>query len=262
MVGGTTTDPAALDARADLDIRLSDCEPKSWKRRRMAGLEGPRLSGIPCSLRMSHVTGEEWNMFDRKASREEPEDVRADEVDGREPVTGAVHDVRPPGRMWVPRSRGAVSGILLIVLGVWGALIPFVGPYFSFSFVPDEAWTWTSGRGWLEMLPGVVTVIGGILLLLSANRVVASLGAWLAVVGGAWFIVGPTLAPVLHLGEVGTPSATEPAMRAVQQLAFFEGLGAVILFLGAAAVGRLSLRSHRDVERARQPVPFGSAVSE
>ena len=175
MVGGTTTDPAALDARADLDIRLSDCEPKSWKRRRMAGLEGPRLSGIPCSLRISHVTGEEWNMFDRKASREEPEDVRADEVDGREPVTGAVHDVRPPGRMWVPRSRGAVSGILLIVLGVWGALIPFVGPYFSFSFVPDEEWTWTSGRGWLEMLPGVVTVIGGILLLLSANRVVACL---------------------------------------------------------------------------------------
>lgn len=105
--------------------------------------------------------------------------------------------------MWVPRSRGAVSGILLIVLGLWGALIPFVGPYFSFSFVPDQAWTWTSGRGWLEVLPGVVTAIGGILLLFSANRAVASFGAWLAVVGGAWFIVGPTLAPVLHLGEAG-----------------------------------------------------------
>ncbi|ALU73504.1 hypothetical protein H351_31260 (plasmid) [Rhodococcus erythropolis R138] len=178
-------------------------------------------------------------------------------------MVGTVHDVRPPGRMWVPRSRGAVSGILLIVLGLWGALIPFVGPYFSFAFVPDQAWTWSSGRGWLEVLPGLVTVIGGILLLLSANRAVASLGAWLAVVGGAWFIVGPVLAPVLHLGEAGAPAATEPAMRAVQQLAFFEGLGAVILFLGAAAVGRLSLRSHRDVLRAQREVgnDNGSAVA-
>ncbi len=196
-------------------------------------------------------------MFDRNVSREDREDARLEGGESREPVTGTVHDVRPPGRMWVPRSRGAVSGMLLIVLGLWGVLIPFVGPYFSFSFVPDQAWTWTSGRGWLEVLTGVVTVIGGILLLFSANRAVASLGAWLAVVGGAWFIVGPTLAPVLHLGEEGTPSATEPAMRAVQQLAFFEGLGAVILFLGAAAVGRLSLRSHRDVIRAQRRVENG-----
>lgn len=43
-------------------------------------------------------------------------------------------------------------------------------------------------------------------------------------------------------------------MRAVQQLAFFEGLGAVILFLGSAAIGRLSLRSHRDVVRAQRQV--------
>ncbi|OYD70176.1 hypothetical protein [Rhodococcus sp. OK302] len=156
-----------------------------------------------------------------------------------------------PGRMWVPRSRGAISGILLILLGLWGALIPFVGPYFSFSFVPDEAWTWTSGRGWLEVLPGAVTMAGGALLLFSAHRAVASLGAWLAVLGGAWFIVGPTLAPVLHTGDPGSPTAIRPASEALQQLAFFEGIGAAILFLGAMAVGRLSLRSYRDVQRAQ-----------
>ncbi|MDV8009011.1 hypothetical protein [Rhodococcus sp. IEGM 1318] len=167
---------------------------------------------------------------------------------------GTDQDSRPSGRMWVPRSRGAVSGILLILLGLWGALIPFVGQYFSFAFVPDQAWTWTSGRGWLEVLPGVVTVIGGILLLFSANRAVASLGAWMAVVGGAWFVVGPVLAPVLHLGEPGTPSAAEVAIKTVQQLAFFEGLGVVILFLGSSAVGRMSLRSHRDVLRAQRQV--------
>ena len=30
----------------------------------------------------------------------------------------------------VPRSRGAICGLLLVLLGVWGALIPLVGPYF------------------------------------------------------------------------------------------------------------------------------------
>ncbi|MDV6278090.1 hypothetical protein R3Q06_31940 [Rhodococcus erythropolis] len=193
-------------------------------------------------------------MFDQNASRQNSNAAHVDDVGDRGHAAGTGHDASAPGRMWVPRSRGTVSGILLILLGLWGALIPFVGPYFSFAFVPDQAWTWTSGRGWLEVLPGAVTVIGGILLLFSANRAVASLGAWMAVVGGAWFIVGPTLAPALHLGEAGTPSATEPAIKAAQQLAYFEGLGAVILFLGAAAVGRLSLRSHRDVLRAQRHV--------
>ena len=65
------------------------------------------------------------------------------------------------GRLRMPRSRGAASGFLLILLGIWGALIPFVGPYFDFGFSSDQAWAWTTTRGWLEVLPGVVTVVGG-----------------------------------------------------------------------------------------------------
>ncbi|MGG7105009.1 hypothetical protein [Rhodococcus sp. 24CO] len=197
-------------------------------------------------------------MFRRNASRR---DERESTSDNAVPATGDVPSERTapayaaaPGRMWVPRSRGAVSGIALILLGFWGALIPFVGPYFSFSFDPDEAWIWTSARGWLEVLPGAVTVVGGVLLLLIANRAVASLGAWLGVFGGAWFIAGPILAPVLNIENPGNPTASRPAIAALQQLAFFEGLGAVILFFGAAALGRLSLRSHRDIRRARRPV--------
>lgn len=123
-------------------------------------------------------------MFDHNVSRQHDDNVHEDGVGERGRASEAVHDGVRPGRMWVPRTRGAVGGILLILLGLWGALIPFVGPYFSFSFVPDQAWTWTAGRGWLEVLPGAVTVVGGILLVFSANRAVASFGAWLAVAGG------------------------------------------------------------------------------
>ena len=90
------------------------------------------------------------------------------------------------GRLQMPRSRGAASGFLLILLGAWGALIPFVGPYFDFAFTPDTEWTWTIARGWLEVLPGAATVLGGLLLLTSGNRATAMLGGWLAVLAGAW----------------------------------------------------------------------------
>jgi hypothetical protein len=60
-----------------------------------------------------------------------------------------------PTRGRIPRSRGAVIGLLLVILGVWGALIPFIGPNFDFAYTPGQAWT--AARGWLEVLPGVAT---------------------------------------------------------------------------------------------------------
>ena len=158
------------------------------------------------------------------------------------------------GRMQIRRSRGAASGFLLILLGVWGALIPFVGPYFDFAFTPDQAWAWTAGRGWLEVLPGAATVLGGVLLLGSRNRATAMLGGWITVLAGAWFVVGRALAGPLGLGEVGAPVAVVESKSVVLELSYFYGLGALIIFLGAVALGRLSVRSVRDVEFAQRPV--------
>lgn len=164
-------------------------------------------------------------------------------------------DTRDPavnGRLGMPRSRGAASGFLLILLGLWGALIPFVGPYFDFAFSPDKEWVWTTARGWLEVLPGAVTVVGGFLLLTSRNRFTAMLGGWLTVLAGAWFVVGRALAGPLGLGDAGAPVAATEAKRVGLELAYFYGLGALIIFLGAIALGRLSIRSARDIEYAQR----------
>ena len=158
------------------------------------------------------------------------------------------------GRMRIPRSRGALSGLLLMVLGAWGALIPFIGPYFDFAYTPDQAWTWTAARGWLEVLPGAVAAFGGLLLLVSANRATAMFGGWLAVVAGAWFVVGPALTGPLNIGQVGAPVADTDAKRALLEISYFYGLGALIVFLGATALGRLSVRSVRDIRYAQRPV--------
>src|SRR4030081_1764758 len=112
------------------------------------------------------------------------------------------------GTLQVPRSRGALSGTLLALLGLWGGLIPFVGPYFDFAYPPDSAWVSSSGRLWLEVLPAAATVLGGLILLSSANRAIAMFGAWVAALGGAWFIVGgpvSTLWTANHVSATGTP---------------------------------------------------------
>jgi hypothetical protein len=149
--------------------------------------------------------------------------------------------------MRVPRSRGAVSGFLLILLGAWGALVPFFGPYLDYSYGTDQTWHWTTARLWLEVLPGAAAALGGLLLLVSAHRIAASLGGWLAALGGAWFIVGLTLAPLLHLGSVGQPLSTSDRGRAAAQLGYFYGVGVLILFLAAFALGRMAVVGVRDV---------------
>ncbi|MGB6205732.1 hypothetical protein [Mycobacterium sp.] len=165
------------------------------------------------------------------------------------------------GSLHMPRSRGAVSGLLLIILGVWGALIPFVGPYFHFAYTPDQVWAWNTARGWLEVFPGAVSVAGGILLLISGNRATAMLGGWFAVIAGAWFVVGRTLAPTLRIGSVGQPIGATDAKRAVLEIVYFSGLGALIVFLGAAALARMSVRTARDLEYqlANEPVAAPAA---
>ncbi|MFI6869398.1 hypothetical protein [Nocardia sp. NPDC050406] len=160
----------------------------------------------------------------------------------------------------IPRSRGALGGLAVFLLGIWGALIPFVGPYFDFAFTPDDAWVWTSARGWLEVLPGVAAIIGGLLMVMSRNRLVASFGGWLAAAAGLWFIIGPFLADTLSIGAVGDPVATGDLKRAILQLTFFYGLGALILFFAATSLGRLSVRSARDIAFARREVDARTAL--
>lgn len=152
----------------------------------------------------------------------------------------------------VPRTRGAVSGALLVLLGAWGGLVPFIGPYFDYSYGTDQTWHWTNARGWLEVLPGAVVLVGGWLVLISKHRVSGSLGGWLAAAGGAWFVVGQSLAPLWHTGSVGEPLSTRDAGRAVAQLGYFYGLGVLIVFLAAFALGRLAVVGVRDLQAARR----------
>lgn len=153
-----------------------------------------------------------------------------------------------PGALTMPRSRGAVSGLILVILGAWGALIPFVGPHFNFAYTPDRDWAWTTARGWLEVLPGAATVVGGLLLIVAGNRISAMIGGWLAVLAGAWFVVGGQIAPLLGIGSAGDPIAATERKRAALEVSYFSGLGALIIFVGGVVLARTAVRLACDVE--------------
>jgi hypothetical protein len=143
-------------------------------------------------------------------------------------------------------NRGRTSGILLMLLGAWGALVPFLGPYFGYAYTPDKAWAYTSGRLWLSVLPGAAAFLGGLFVVFSDRA--APTGAFLAVLGGIWFVVGqPVIALAKPGGSIspGSPVISHgapfsaPTMRFLEALGFFYGTGVVILFFAALALGEV-----------------------
>src|SRR5258708_31914791 len=171
-------------------------------------------------------------------------------------------------------SRGRGIGGLLMLLGAWGAAVPFVGPYFGYAFTPDKAWAYTSGRLWLSIVPGAAAFVGGLLVLASDRMAVP--GAFLAALAGAWFVLGQAVVAEAFRGNAissGAPEAASGAvfgpatMRFLEGLGFFYGLGVVIVFFAALSMGRAisarraAARVHRDgpVELAETEDVFHSA---
>lgn len=161
----------------------------------------------------------------------------------------------------MPRSRGMLSGLLLVLLGVWAGLIPFVGPYFSYAYAPNNPWTYSVDRLWLMILPAIGTLIGGLLVLASANRVSAVFGGWLAAISGAWLIVGVPLSPIWRgmTNPVGAPIGGAHR-AALEMLGMFVGLGAVVVFFAALSLGRFLVLGATEERRRQAEVARGDTA--
>jgi len=142
--------------------------------------------------------------------------------------------------------RGRVIGVLLILLGAWGGLVPFLGPYFDYAYTPDRAWAFTSGRLWLSIVPAVVVIFGALLVLMYDGA--AAFGALLAAAGGVWFVVGTPVTAFAFAGHGITPGSPAPGhgalfgpttMRFLEPLGFFYGIGVVIIFFAAVSLGEV-----------------------
>jgi hypothetical protein len=145
--------------------------------------------------------------------------------------------------MRLPRTTGAVSGTLIVLLGIWGGLVPFFGPYFHYAFGGYSTWHYTSQRLWLCIVPGAVAVIGGIMLLRATTRVGGLTAGWVALAAGIWFAVGPSVSLLWHhtIYAIGTPAGGD-TRQMLEWVGYFYGLGAAIIGLAAFAMGRFVSR--------------------
>jgi hypothetical protein len=147
----------------------------------------------------------------------------------------------------VPRQRGAINGTLMVLVGAWGALVPFFGPLIRVAYTPDSSWTYTTGRLWLDIIPGAVAVVAGLGVLGVAGRVIGALWAWAGALAGVWFVVGPALSTLWTdgRGDTGIPTAATVAGRALEQILFYYGAGAVLILLAGIALGRFTVPGRR-----------------
>jgi hypothetical protein len=159
------------------------------------------------------------------------------------------------GIMRIRRTHGVLGGTLVALLGIWGGLIPFVGPYFHYAYTPDKAWTYSTGRLWLEILPGAAALLGGLLLIAARSRHVGLLGAFLGIVAGAWFVLGNVLAALwTTAAPAGVPASTGTLARAMEEVGFFVGLGLVLVLISAAVAGRITAVPRLAVAEVTTPV--------
>jgi hypothetical protein len=139
-------------------------------------------------------------------------------------------------------------GLLLVALGAWGAIVPFVGPEFGYPFPAGsdrEAWDWTASAWQLSLLPGITAAYGGLVLLglLGAVRFAPALGAFIALAAGAWFVLGGEFS---RLWTSPAPDGTgSDWMVIATNLGYHEGLGLAIAVLAAFALGLLALLPER-----------------
>jgi hypothetical protein len=129
-----------------------------------------------------------------------------------------------------------VAGLIILIAGIWGGLIPFVGPYFHFTLGPDNTWTWTSARFYLDVLPSIAAVVGGLLLLAAGPRFAGRIGALLALAGGVWFAVGPDVSRLWHAGGAQGIAHGHTTRRMLEYLTFHSGLGVLIVACAAYAL--------------------------
>jgi hypothetical protein len=139
-------------------------------------------------------------------------------------------------------------GLLLVALGAWGAIVPFVGPEFGYPFPAGsgrDSWDWTASTWQLSLLPGIAAAYGGLILLglLGTVRFAPALGAFVALVAGAWFVLGAEFSRLWTSPPAdGTGSDW---MVIATNAGYHEGLGLAISSLAAFALGLLALLPER-----------------
>ncbi len=139
---------------------------------------------------------------------------------------------------WTPKA--VPFGFLIALLGAWVIAAALVGPLFNFGFFNDTTWQFSTRQWEMQLIPGIVAVIGGLMLMMP-SRGGGALGALLAFAAGAWLIVGPILYPLWASGTIH-PYGSQ-GMQSLRWIGHFYGAGGLILYFAGYSLGLFSRRT-------------------
>lgn len=166
------------------------------------------------------------------------------------------------------RTRGSLSGLALLLLGAWGGVAPFIGPYFHLGFQPDKTWSYDLGRLYLVIVPGAVAFVCGLIVIATKSRWLGGLAGIVAALAGLWFVLGRST--MLFIGNstttsyehsVAVPIAHSARGMILTEVLTFTGLGLLIVFFGALASGRVSIGAYRDFVRTGDAASGAAAAA-
>lgn len=116
---------------------------------------------------------------------------------------GGSHGKRMP-MSGLPPAGLSIVGLLTALLGAWAGLSVLVGPSFGWSPDGSPSWHWSLIHVALHVAPGGAALIAGVAMVAivpkaarGAGRSGAALAGLLAILAGAWLVVGPSEWPVL-----------------------------------------------------------------
>lgn len=142
----------------------------------------------------------------------------------------------PPARE-PARGRAATHGLLVLLVGAWGALVAYAGPAFHYGPAGAQAWQWTTPHTVLNLLPGAGAVAGGLLLTVAGPGVATAfhrLAGMLTLASGAWFVLGRSIYPIFYGTAAPAYGAASggPLANFVTILGYSLGVGVVLAALG------------------------------
>jgi hypothetical protein len=134
----------------------------------------------------------------------------------------------------------ALLGLTAVVVGAWGLICGYVGPYFGFRPLNFNPWIGSLQEGLLHAAPGAAAVVAGLILIAMgpARRAVGRFGlvlpAVLLLAAGAWFVIGPTAWPTIERGRVFLAASPLRNLLNVACSAYAPGL--ILVMLGGMAL--------------------------
>lgn len=171
-------------------------------------------------------------------------------------------------RVTVRPIGASVAGVAAVVVGAWGALAGYLGPYFGWHPTAGTAWDANLQNGLLHLAPGAAAVVAGIMMLAMSPARRGSRGgallmpALLLMAAGAWFVIGPVAWPTFESGPAFSP-ALDAGRNLLNQACSSLAPGLVLAALGGMGLKAATARPVV-TEQVAEPLagPAGGPVTE